>query len=135
MKLIPYLYFKGNCEEALNHYKKALNGKISVSSRYNDPNMKAPEDYKDKILHAMFSFGDNTLMASDIHWAQELQVGDSTSLSILFDGEEEEARRIFNELSEGGTIQMPFEKQFWGDLFGQFIDRFQVKWMINSVKM
>ena len=28
MKLFPYLNFPGNCEEALNFYKEALDGEI-----------------------------------------------------------------------------------------------------------
>jgi PhnB protein len=27
---------------------------------------------------------------------------------------------------------MPLEKQFWGDFFGHFADRFGTRWMING---
>jgi len=131
MKLVPYLHFQGNCEEALNFYKDILNGKVEIVSRYNDPNMNAPEDYKNKVLHGVIYFGDNTIMASDSFPGQQLKYGDTSSLSIAIDGEAE-ITRLFNALSEGGNILMPLEKQFWGDFFGHFVDRFGTRWMING---
>jgi PhnB protein len=40
---------------------------------------------------------------------------------------EAEARRIFIQLSAGGTIQQPLEVMFWGDLFGSFTDQFGIQ--------
>jgi PhnB protein len=131
MKLVPYLNFMGNCEEALNHYKKVLGGTITVSSRYDDPNMNAPENYKDKILHAELTFDGGSLMGSDTFPGQELKYGDSMNMSLGLAGEEE-ATRVFNALAEGGKVLMPLEKQFWGDMFGHCIDRFGTRWMINA---
>jgi PhnB protein len=33
-------------------------------------------------------------------------------------------------LSDGGRVTVPFGKQFWGDLYGNFTDRFGVQWAI-----
>ena len=44
----------------------------------------------------------------------------------------EQAARVFDELSEGGTIIMPFEQTFWAHRFGMVTDRFGVQWMISS---
>jgi PhnB protein len=131
MKLVPYLHFGGNCEEALNVYKTVLNGKVEIVSRYDDPNMNAPEDYKNKVLHGVITFQDNTIMASDSFPGQQLKYGDSVAMSLQFESEDE-CRRVFDTLSEGGQILMPLEKQFWGDFFGHFVDRFGVRWMVNA---
>jgi PhnB protein len=42
-----------------------------------------------------------------------------------------EAERIFHELSEGGTVQMPLAETFWAKRFGMFIDRYNIPWMVN----
>jgi len=42
----------------------------------------------------------------------------------------EEADRIFNALSAGGTIEMPISDQMWGDYYGSFEDKFGVQWMV-----
>ena len=62
----PYLSFDGNCEEALNFYKGILNGRIEIVTRYDNPAMNAPDAYKNKILHARFYFGNQSIFASDV---------------------------------------------------------------------
>jgi PhnB protein len=42
------------------------------------------------------------------------------------------ARALFVALSERGRVAVPFEKQFWGDYYGNFTDRFGVQWAVNS---
>jgi PhnB protein len=43
----------------------------------------------------------------------------------------EEGRRIFDRLAEGGTVMMPYERQFWGDDYGACTDRFGINWMVD----
>ena len=43
----------------------------------------------------------------------------------------EEGERIFQALSDGGTITMPFAKTFWSPGFGMLTDRFGTPWMVN----
>ena len=43
----------------------------------------------------------------------------------------EEAERVFNELTEGGTVVMPIGETFWAQRFGMLKDRFGVSWMVN----
>ena len=43
----------------------------------------------------------------------------------------EEARRVFDGLSAGGDVEMPFDLQFWGDYFGSFTDRYGIRWMVD----
>ena len=57
IEMMPYLSFQGNCEEALLFYSDILDGRIEIVSRYDNPAMNTPEDFKNKILHARFSFG------------------------------------------------------------------------------
>ncbi len=130
MKLVPYLNFPGNTEEAMNFYQKALDGTLHDVGRFGDRNPDMPEDQKNRIMHARLSFGDNMLMFSDGMPGRPIREGDNISLSIGLD-DEEKARAVFGALSEGGKVTMPMEKQFWGALFGMLIDRFGIQWMIN----
>lgn len=125
MKLIPYLNFEGNTEEALNRYQVIFNGTIHDLSRFGQP-----EDHKDKIMHARLTFGENVLMFSDTMPGGTVNHGDGVHLSLAMDNEAQ-ARSIFEQLGEGGKITMPMEKQFWGALFGMVTDRFGIHWMIN----
>ncbi len=129
--LIPYLHFGGNCEEALNTYKGILGGNVEIRERYDNPEMNAPPDYKDKILHARYYFGENTIMASDVFPGQSTNNGTGdAALSITID-DLDKAKEAFNKLAEKGEIGVPFEKQFWGAWHGNLTDRFGVRWMVN----
>jgi PhnB protein len=134
MELMPYLQFQGNCEEALNFYKDVLNGRIEIVSRYDNPAMNAPDDFKNKILHAAFYFGKYQLFASD---SMPKKAGETFNPNISLSlglHDEEPAKNIFDRLSEGGKIHVPFKKQFWGDWHGNFTDRFGIRWMVNCTK-
>ena len=130
MKLIPYLNFQGDCEEALNTYKDIFGGKIERVERYDNPAMKAPEDYKTKILHAVFKAGDIEFFASDVFPGKTLEKSGRIGLSLSLDNIEN-GKKVFSRLSENGKVNVPFEKQFWGAWHGNLIDRFGIYWMVN----
>lgn len=129
MKLIPYLYFNGDCETALNFYKDILQAEVGRIVRYGEQGW-GNEDYKDKILHSSLIFGENEIMVSDAMQGYDFIKGTNTAMSIAADNETQ-ARRIFNLLAEKGTITVKMEVQFWGDLFGEVVDKFSIKWMVN----
>jgi PhnB protein len=43
-----------------------------------------------------------------------------------------EARRVFDELAQGGSVSMPFAKTFWAEGFGMLVDRFGTRWMVSG---
>jgi PhnB protein len=130
MKLIPYLNFQGNTEEAMNRYKDIFNGTIHDVSRFGDTNPDMPEDHKNGIMHARLTFGDNLLMFSDGMPNTAINHGNGINLSIGMDNEAQ-ALSVFEQLAEGGIVIMPMQKQFWGALFGMAKDRIGITWMIN----
>ncbi|MFA8298710.1 MAG: VOC family protein [Hyphomicrobiales bacterium] len=130
MKLIPYLNFKMNAEEAINFYHRALNGQIISMQRYKDSPMEVSEEMNNKVMHAEYSFNGNTLYFSD---SESSNAGDNIALSIQC-GSEEEINAIYNTLSEGGKIIMPLQDTFWGAKFGSFQDIYDIRWLLNYDK-
>ena len=45
-----------------------------------------------------------------------------------------EADRIFNTLSEMGTIEIQLQESFWASRFAMLIDQFGTPWTINCGK-
>lgn len=133
--LIPYLSFDGNCEEALNFYQEILDGRFEIVNRYDNPAMNAPEEYKNKVLHARFYFGSQSIFASDVmpgKSGEALPPGKiALSLGLI---DEKQAGKIFDQLAAGGQVGIPFKKQFWGDWHGNLVDRFGIRWMVNAAK-
>lgn len=134
MQVQAYLNFAGRCEEALEFYKKNAGAEVTTLMRWSDspdPEMKGPPGYEKKIMHAAFKVGDTTLMADDGMGAPgkaEFK-GITLALSAATDAD---TRRMFNALSEGGSVQMPLAKTFWSSAFGVLTDRFGVPWMVMT---
>ena len=133
MQVQPYLFFDGRCEKALEFYRTKLGAEVTMLMRVKEnPDPIPPDMYppgsEDKVMHASFTIGETTLMASDGR-AQGKPVfqGFSLSLSAPTDAE---AQRLFSALGDGGQVQMPLGKTFYASSFGMVADRFGVSWMI-----
>ena len=134
MQLNPYLLFNGQCEAAFKFYAKILGGKIDLMMAHKGSPAEShvPAEWRDKILHARMTIGDQVLMASDAPPGRfEKPQGFSLSLNI---SDPAEAERVFNELAKDGKIQMPFAQTFWAHRFGMAVDRFGIPWMVNCEK-
>jgi PhnB protein len=134
MQLNPYLNFNGQCEAAFKFYEKTLGGKIEAMFTHagTPAEQQTPPEWRDKILHARLTVGDNVLMASDAPSdCYEEPKGFSVSLQI---NDPKEAERIFYALAENGKVQMAIQETFWAARFGMLVDQFGIPWMINCEK-
>jgi PhnB protein len=134
MQIENYLTFGGNCEEALNFYAQCLGGKILDLKRFEGSpmdNNELPAGWKNKVLHATFEAEGARFMASDGMPGMPPPVYGGFSMSVYTD-DKAKAERIFNALSQGGKVTMPFAPPFWGGMFGMLTDKFGVPWMVSS---
>ena len=133
-----YLMFNGNCEEAVEFYRKAIGANVEMMMRFKDspeppPPGMAPPNWDNKVMHTSFRVGGTMVMASDGCGCPEDKKGfNGFSLSLAVHSEAE-ADRYFNALAEGGKINMPLGKTFWSPRFGMLEDRFGIGWMINVI--
>jgi PhnB protein len=130
MKLQPYLYFAGNCREAMTFYQEVLGGQLATMMTYGEgpPGLVGP-DWQDRILHATLDIGGEELLASDAPPGR-YQPPAGFEITIALD-DLDEAKRIFAALAEGGTVTMKLQETFWTRGFGMLVDRFGVRWMVN----
>jgi PhnB protein len=128
-----YLFFNGNCAEAMRFYETTLGGKLRLMTARDAPESASmPAGHDDSIMHAHLALEDGRFfMASD--WMSDLPYpgmhGFRVSLSYPTVAE---AKRIFDALVAGGSTQMPFQKTFWSPGFGMLTDRFGTPWMVGS---
>ena len=129
----PYLTFEGNCREAMEFYRKILNGEIVTMQTFAEAKQDSPEGFKDKIIHAELKAEGVHLMASDGMPGWKAKPGNMITLNIdLTDSLEQE--KIFRALSEGGVVTMPLNDTFWGARYGMLTDRYGIQWMLNYQK-
>ncbi|HYC87671.1 MAG TPA: VOC family protein [Thermoanaerobaculia bacterium] len=131
-QLAPYLSFDGNCAEAMRFYERVLNGKLEAMMKNSDTPAadQLPPGNEDRIMHAMLTAGELVLMAGDAPVGQHSPMQGFT-LAITYPTAAE-ARAVFDALSEGGRVTMPFEKTFWAEGFGMVRDRFGTPWAVNG---
>jgi PhnB protein len=128
LKLEPYLFFPGNCREAMEFYKGIFGGELNIQSMDDIPGPK-PENSAGKVMHAQLDGGVINLMGSD---SSREEPYPQSSISLSIGGSDEELiTSIFNKLSQGGKNISPIKKEMWGDLFGSLTDKFGVDWMVN----
>ena len=124
-----YLFFNGNCAEAVAHYCNILGGQVLHTSLYKDmPEGMVPPGFEDKVMHTTFQICGTTLMASDNCMGEDKYGGFSLSIAA---SSEEEAQHAFSVLAESGEIRMPLTKTFWSVCFGMLTDKYGIEWMVN----
>ena len=82
--------------------------------------------WRDKVLHSLFEGDGVRFFASDGPDPEPMK-GSALMIEAKHAGD---AASLFARLSDGGRVTVPFGKQFWGDLYGNFTDRFGVQWAI-----
>jgi PhnB protein len=131
-QLDPYLFFDGNCAEAMRFYERTLGGKIEMMMTHAQSPMaaQAVPANADRILHACLEFDGQRLMASDTMAGEAYGGMKNVSLSLLYPTVAD-ARRVFDALAAGGQVTMPMEKTFWAEAFGMLVDRYGTSWMVS----
>ena len=131
--LNPYLFFPGNCEEAINFYKGIFDAEITSFQRFGDASMPVEDDHRDKVMHATLSFDGLTLMFSDGAPHKGVTPGNNVHVILHYD-DENEMRSDFEKLAKGGEVHMDLQDTFWGSVFGQLVDRYGIRWMLSFDK-
>lgn len=128
-RLNPYVNFPGNARQAMEFYETVFGGSLT-SHTFGEFGAPDPA-LADKIMHAMLETPAGfTLMASDL--APGMPHNPGTNITISLSGDDADALRgYWEKLAAGGTVQMPLEKQMWGDEFGSLLDQFGVPWLVN----
>ena len=129
MSFAPYLFFVGNCREAMTTYHEIFGGDLQLLTAADLPD-SPPDAPADAIMHAALTVGDTLLMASDDPSATE-DAGKS-GFSVSYTAKDEaDATRAFDALAKGGAVTLPVSATSWSPAFGMCTDRFGVAWMVG----
>jgi len=126
-----FLFFDGNCREALEFYATVFNQPVpeTIMTYAQDPSGTASEFDKDRIFYADLFVAGSNLMLSDCPSGAPFIRGNSSSVAIgLTDADE--LKRIFEMLQDGGTVILELGETFFSELFGMVTDKFGVMWQI-----
>ncbi len=125
-----HLDFTGQCDQAFSFYETVFGTQRKMTLRWSEVpgEYRCPEGSENLVMHTALQLGTLTLMGAD---APPGHVRPFGGFNISLESSEDEIRRLFAALSEGGSTRMPLGPTFWTPLFGMCTDRFGVQWMLN----
>lgn len=131
----PYINFNGNAEEAFLFYQSVFGGKFSHITRFKDiasAEFPVPEKEANKIMRIVLPIGNSMLIANDVpEMMGPVSENENRSKIAVSVDSKEEAERIFNGLSAGGTVEMPMGESPWGTSFAMFRDKYGIEWTVE----
>jgi PhnB protein len=140
-RVSTYVNTANKTEEAFNFYKTIFGTEFTAPGfrRMGDiPAMEGmppmSDSMKNLVMHVELPItGGHVLMGTDAPEEMGFKVIEGNNIHINLETDSrEEAKRLFDALSEGGKISMPLQDMFWGAYFGSFTDNYGINWMVNT---
>lgn len=129
MQIDAYFFFPGgSAAEAMEFYKEVFGGTLTVVRRGDvDPTATGPD--KDLVINATLDTGEFQLRGSD---REDATKEPQTRVALTLIGRDEATlRKVYDDLSAGGSQDSPLERVFWGDTFGALTDKYGINWQVN----
>ncbi len=127
-----YLFFKGNCLEAMTHYAETLGGEVGDVFRNADaPNAESRmPGGDDLVMNMTMKLGAATVMASDAPGGMYSKP--QGFAVVISPPSRSEFDRVYEALAKDAqTVMMLPGETFWAERFAMFTDRFGTPWMLN----
>jgi PhnB protein len=120
-----YLFFKGECLEAMTHYAEVLGGEIGGVFR----NADAPDSESrmpggdDMVMNMSMKLGSASVMASD---SPESMFSKPQGFRVSISPRSHDALT-----QDAQSVEMAPGETFWAERFAMFTDRYRTPWMLN----
>ena len=113
MIFIPHLCFDGQCKEAFTEYRQIFGGEIQTMMSYDESPMAGEIDaaFHRRIVHATLLIAGMELAGVDL-LPQDYKKPQGFFIAVNIP-DLENARSVFDLLSKGGKIHLPFAETFW----------------------
>jgi predicted 3-demethylubiquinone-9 3-methyltransferase (glyoxalase superfamily) len=125
-KIVPFLWFDHQAEEAANFYASLFkDSKIESINRYSEGPMQG------KVLTIVFQLEGQRFMALD--GGPHFQFTPAVSFFVNCESIEE-TDRLFEQLSVDGSVLMPLQAYPFSERFAWITDKYGVSWQLNYGK-
>ena len=132
MAFDPYLFFGGNCREAFTRYQEVFGGELQLLTMADTPDSEdVAAEQADLIIHAALTLDGRLLMGSDDPTTDDF--GPVQGMMVSYSASDaDDARRVFDALAEGGSVNQALTETFFSPAFGMCVDRFGTPWMVSA---
>lgn len=113
----PWINFNGNAEEAFDFYQSVFGGEVKKA--------------ENGMFISLPIGKDNMLIANNVPEGMgRVDENENRSKINVITDSKEEAEKIFNGLSSGGSVEVPMGEGM-GMYFGMFRDKYGIEWIIE----
>ena len=128
-----FLVFDGDCRKAIEFYASVFKQEMPKQiMTYGEAPEGLSDENKDRIIYASMPLFGQNVMFCDCNAGQEYIKGNNISLTLGL-SDEEEMKRIFEALADGGEVHMPLGKTFFSELFGMVCDKYSIIWQLSKI--
>lgn len=134
MSVEVYIYFNGNCREAVKFYAGVFRTHLQKILTYGEapnPAFPMPEDAKNRVLHTLLEINGSKIMFSDCMPDMEYIAGNNMSVMLNYK-DAEELKAVFARLAEGGEVYMEPQQTFFSKCYAHLEDKFGIIWQLNQ---
>jgi PhnB protein len=130
VRVDPYLYFDGRCDDAIEFYRRTVAAEVIALVRFEEGGVPVSAGNESKVMHAHLRIGQSNVLLSDGQCGGRPSFqGFALALSVAKNAE---AERLFATLAAGGQMQVPIGPAPFAPRFGMLTDRFGVSWTVVS---
>lgn len=134
MSVSIYIYFNGNCREAVDFYAKSFRVEKQPVMTFGDipanPAHPIPEGANDLIMHTFLVIHGTKFMFSDVLPGLPFMAGNHVSI-VINSKDTEEIEDIYRKLIKGGKATMELQETFWSKCYGSLTDKFGIDWQLS----
>lgn len=128
-KIVPFLWFDNNAEEAVNFYTSCFkNSKVESRSYYDEAAAMASGQAKDTLMTASFQLNGQEFIA--LNGGPVFKFTPSISFFVNCKTEKE-TDELWEKFSNGGTVLMKLNAYPFSKKFGWIQDKFGLSWQLN----
>ena len=127
-----FINFNGNCREAVAFYAAVFKLEMPrhLMTYGEAPGFSGKEADRDRVIYTSLPIFGCNMMLADCPSGATYTKGSNIALT-LGTSDAAEIRRLYDALSEGGTVRMELGKTFFSELYGMVRDKFGVTWQLS----
>jgi PhnB protein len=129
--LNPYINFQGQARAALEFYRSAFAGEVTIAT-YADIHAVEDPAQADHVAWGQVAAPSGfRVMAYDVQTAKAFDPGQNAFYIALRGTDAAEIRARWDALADGATILTPLAPAPFAPLYGMLTDRFGVTWIVD----
>jgi len=141
MKIIPSFTFSGQCNEAIELYKKAFGAEVKVKLLFSDADPKDlqwKDEEKDLIFHCQLKIREQIIILSDDSGGMlvddvQNKTGKTNLQNLLMAfTSDDEFQKAYDILVDGATIVVPMKATAYAKNYVFLVDKFGGCWELMS---